>query len=138
MGPWPKNFAFQKHEFTNPDGMNLDFLRKLTSLRAAIGVPIYVNRGAETEGHAPNSAHYDRLCNAVDIQITGMNIKTQGRYIKAAGFAGVGLYPSWTRGGHLMPGWHLDDAHAIDGIRPRPWTWVGVKDYTGQMNYVPV
>lgn len=122
----PKGDApgFDRSEFTDPDEMDVHFLRLLYKARQVAGVPFRIISSArDPEGStgASLSAHKKRPCRAVDLQVLN-NFERACVVIAAVkvGIVRIGVYPASTAGG--KGGVHLDAETHPENPSPRCWT----------------
>lgn len=115
--------GFRPDEFSAPHAMDAHFLRWLWQVRQDTGCPMRVISDARGEGiGASRSAHKDRPCRAVDLQV--FNAEERARLTLAAirhGCVRWGTYPGKsTDRGPDQGGLHLDASESHP--RPRNWT----------------
>lgn len=107
---------FSLHEFQCKDGshqvcLHPHLLQQLQQLRTTLGRPVIITSGYRNPVHnkavggSPTSQHL--FGKAADIQVAGITIDELARHAKAAGFTGIGRYPTFL---------HVD-------VRPHPAYW---------------
>ena len=105
----------------NQDGMNAEFMDRLTSLRANWGRPMVVSSAYRCPQHpiearkAKPGAHASGR--AVDIAVQGADARELLKMALDHGFTGVGVQQKG--GGRFL---HFDDLTAAEGW-PRPTIW---------------
>jgi uncharacterized protein YcbK (DUF882 family) len=123
---WLQIKHFKATEFKEPDKMGYEFMLWLDALRGSVGVPMTITSSYRSPdynlavGGAPDSAHTDVPCNAVDI---GMRPRpddpnwnfTRFRIVQAAMDSGCRRIGSYANGSL-----HLDRS---EGKRPAPRMW---------------
>lgn len=148
---WEKVSEYFKPEGTsdqwgNPYALQADHLHRLYDFRRYLGVPIYVTRGVQVNGHSSRSYHYKENGGCATDQVIPDFEGTAVDLILAAerfGFTGIGYYPHWFWGSedNVIGGLHLDS-------RPLKWDsdftlnyrearWMGVKR-NGKQHYIPL
>jgi hypothetical protein len=111
-------------DFRHPERMDAAFLRRLSGARRRAGVPFRVrsdHRPPEANlraGGAPNSAHRDVPCRAVDLWVHDNEERFHVlEALLAAGFRRIGVYPAREDGSGSL---HVDASEANPA--PRIWT----------------
>lgn len=109
----------------NEDGMDPEFMEKLTSLRADWGQPMVVNSAYRCPHHPieakkkPGTVAAHTTGRAVDISIAGEDAYKLLCVALGHGFTGVGIAQKGSYGSRFL---HLDDLETDDGF-PRPTIW---------------
>jgi len=107
----------------NEDGMDPDFMEKLTSLRADWGQPMVITSGYRCPHH-PIEARKSKpgahtTGHAADVAIYGEDAYKLLCVALGHGFTGVGIAQKGSYGSRFL---HLDDLETDDGF-PRPTIW---------------
>ena len=103
------------------DGINLEFMEKVSALRKQLGFPFIVTSGYRCPEHpiearkASVGAH--TTGRAIDIGVSGMSAYLMLQEALKAGFRGIGVQQKGE--GRFI---HLDDIEDSEE-RPRPWVW---------------
>ncbi len=121
-----KYFKPDPNKWGDPSKMDGSLLLTMDALRAECSMPIVINCGYATSGHAKHSYHYKGMAcdwHFLLVPKTVDDFKDQVKLVLEAcellqidQFIGLGIYPYWHR-----PGFHLD----VRGFKAR---WVRDKD----------
>jgi len=92
---------FSQTEFPDPLMMDQDLMFKLDAMRDTVGLPFIIHASYATEGHSPDSTHYQGL--AIDGHFEGLSAVDQYLISEEWNWNGLGFYVAWN-----FPGIHVD------------------------------
>lgn len=98
---WQELKYFKPAEVTDPLLMDQELMFMLDAMRHIIGRSFQIHASHATQGHSPDSAHYQGR--AIDGHFDGLSVIEQYILAEQWNWPGLGFYPAWNN-----PGIHID------------------------------